>query len=513
MHCSGCGLILGKDPPPDLCSCPRCSRIFRIHAYHVDDGYDRPKILPLDNRKRFAALYVSEVMLRFLLSTRTGRPDFWEPLVIKLEEERLRAFAQDLSWTLTGIYRDPGPHVTESGRPFEKIFKDLEEGLVNTILVSDFTRVTRKDLLALWEKACEHDALVVSVAPHISDRNLAFEEIDYESVADSWGTNDKLDEVWTDEATTTLHKLFDAVGWHWTYYAADLIARSLGSIRLQTWRESDPACQRHHWREVLTNYAIARSRRNGDIGRLPLPELRPCTLCKGHFLDAALPVRFLELTDGTPSYCPNCLRRAFFQREGVHASSHIFAECGPSEIDSPQFVEGATATLCALPNEQLESLLRTVLDRLQASEARAGSELPSNIWLGAVRDLGIVDHLGASSRVESFYKADDGHLATSLGAALLDNWLSANGVNHRPDSRYPQHPTLNPTGTMRSDLLVGDAFVEFLGMRGRDEFEKQIDSRVELARAERRRIVGFYAEDLLSPELMRKKAAPILGAA
>ena len=150
MFCPQCGTIIGRDAPPDLYRCPRCHNVVKVLAFDVRDEVTSPHFVSFDGAKKpLVGLYVSEAMVRLKLSGRSPRSTEWEPLMIALEQERLKAFAKRMGWIMSRTFRDVGPSALDDKRPFGNMEQDLKEGLVNTILVSDFERVPRRDLFHL----------------------------------------------------------------------------------------------------------------------------------------------------------------------------------------------------------------------------------------------------------------------------------------------------------------------------------------------------------------------------
>jgi hypothetical protein len=492
VHCPGCGLIIGKETPAEVCRCPRCAHILRLLRFHVDDGFDRRDYLPVDpSRRRFASLYLSEAMVRFTASTRSARAADWEPLLIELEEECLKSFARGLDWVIAGVHRDPGPREAESARPFARIAADLAGGLSNAILVRDFDRVPRKDLHALHDLGRARGADLYSIEPHPIDPGLRLEDIDFDAIPDAAADHRELERLWSPAAGEALAKLFAATGWHFRHYAPEVLARAIGLEAVRAWKGSDPACRDRSWRDVLSEFAIARARRRGELERLPLPELVTCSLCRRRFLDAALPRRLMELTIGRATYCGVCLGRALL--------------AGADAGDSPADLDAIVSFFRELPRDRFQTFIRMALERLPERGDERPSEPPSNLWLAVAGELGYLDHLGGAARPDTLFKARDGHLGASLGLALLDNWVAARSLSHRPDGRYPLDPELNPASTVRADLVVGQVLVEFLGRRGGDEFKKRFESRVELGRRHGLGVVGVWAEDLVVPAVLERK--------
>ena len=509
MFCPECGTIIGRDAPADLYGCPRCAHVIKVQAFAVVDEVTTPRFVPVEGgKKRLVGLFVSEAMIRFLLSNRTSRAALWEPLLSELEEERLKVFAKGLGWILSRAFRDKGPSQPEAERPFQAMEQDLKEGLVNAFLVSDFDRVPRRDLFRMHELAEAYGVPIYSVAPHPCDPNLAFDNIDYDAVPLSHATNPVLDRH-VDAATVAelTGKAMARFGWLWTYYIADLVANRVGVDKLKAWRADDPTLKDRGWKDVLTYVAIARARGQGALDSLPLPRLGVCELCKRRFLDTAMPLHLAELARFEATYCRNCLARAFFfdeRRYGQHV--------GPAEIDSRRDFEAGVAFIQDLPRDRFAGLVRRVNERLAALTARGISETPSTVWLEAWLGEGELKAYGEVARSDRFWKAADGHLLPSLGAALIDNFLAQRSVPHRLEVKYPRNLQLNPANSLRSDFLARDVHVEFLGMRGQDEFAKNAATRADLAHRMRLGVVGLYAEDLLSPEVMNRKCEPLFKA-
>jgi hypothetical protein len=483
--------------------------VIKVRAFDVVDDVATPRYTSFDgSKKRLVGLFVSEAMIRLLLTNRTIRSEQWEALLVELEEERLKAFARRMGWIISRALRDPGPRAPDKERPFAGVEQDLKEGLINTVLVGDFEQVPRQDLFRLWELTEAHAGALVAVAPHAFDENLQHDNIDYDSVPLEYADNPALaDRLGEEQVDAAIDKAISRFGWLWTYYVADLLAAQMGAETVRTWREQDPTCRERHWKEVLTYFAIARARKTGRAYSIPLPKLLTCASCRRRFLDAAIPLHLAELSRYEAVYCRSCLAQAFFYDDKLYPNY-----VGPPPMDTRRDFEDGVARVQDMARDRFGSLVKRVNEIVKTHEEKGTSESPSVIWLESMAAEGELDTHGAVERSDSFFKAADGHLLGTYGLAVIDNYLTSHAIPHRLDVKYPRNIQLNPANTLRSDLLVRGIHVEFLGMRGHDEFHKQVELRLELARRNRLQIIGIYAEDLVSSNVLERKCEPLLTA-
>jgi hypothetical protein len=104
-------------------------------------------------------------------------------------------------------------------------------------------------------------------------------------------------------------------------------------------------------------------------------------------------------------------------------------------------------------------------------------------WLGALRTAGLVAETWRPSR-GTWCHASDGHRCRSLLEKAVDDWLTANGISHECEPRWPRHPELNPSGAKRADWLLPDAtYVECAGMLESKDYAEKIALKRQLARA------------------------------
>lgn len=92
--------------------------------------------------------------------------------------------------------------------------------------------------------------------------------------------------------------------------------------------------------------------------------------------------------------------------------------------------------------------------------------------------------------------AQDGHTCHSLDEQRIDNWLTANGLDHEREPYYPTHPSLNPKGRRRADWKVGETFIEYFGLIGDPNYEKKMDEKIMLALFSGTDLVAIYPADI-----------------
>jgi hypothetical protein len=92
--------------------------------------------------------------------------------------------------------------------------------------------------------------------------------------------------------------------------------------------------------------------------------------------------------------------------------------------------------------------------------------------------------------------AKDGHICLSLGEKVVDDWLSARGVLHEKEPKYPFHPEFNPRKFLRADWKVKDTLVEYAGMMKDYEYSLKMKKKKSLADEANIDVIILTEEDL-----------------
>jgi hypothetical protein len=64
---------------------------------------------------------------------------------------------------------------------------------------------------------------------------------------------------------------------------------------------------------------------------------------------------------------------------------------------------------------------------------------------------------------------------------------------------------MNPLSNLRADFQIGETYIEYMGFRGQDEFQKKIEEKEELCKRNNLKLVRLYTEDLLSLDIVKRK--------
>jgi hypothetical protein len=94
--------------------------------------------------------------------------------------------------------------------------------------------------------------------------------------------------------------------------------------------------------------------------------------------------------------------------------------------------------------------------------------------------------------------ARDGHLCFSLGEKTVDDLLSELGLSHEKEPRYPQ-------STLRADFLVGDTYVEFLGLKGDLGYDEKTTTKKQLCKAADLPLLLIEPKDLMNRKSLVRK--------
>ena len=128
-------------------------------------------------------------------------------------------------------------------------------------------------------------------------------------------------------------------------------------------------------------------------------------------------------------------------------------------------------------------------------------------WNNALLAAGFTPHRSHSNRM---YKrtntiALDGHRCDSVSEALIDNWLTKNGVAHFRDVPYPS------TGH-KADWGIGEhVFIEYFGLaKNSPRYDRTIRKKRKLCQEHRIKLVEIFASDLYPTEKLGSKLKPLL---
>lgn len=104
---------------------------------------------------------------------------------------------------------------------------------------------------------------------------------------------------------------------------------------------------------------------------------------------------------------------------------------------------------------------------------------------------GIVDESGKMTSRGTQCLAIDGHVCLSLGEKIIDDFLYEHHIGHDKEPSYPE-------GKYRADFLIGKTFVEYFGLAGDVEYDKNSRYKEGLCRKYGISLLSIYPNDLVT---------------
>lgn len=114
-------------------------------------------------------------------------------------------------------------------------------------------------------------------------------------------------------------------------------------------------------------------------------------------------------------------------------------------------------------------------------------------WNNAVKAAGLQPNRSHENRMykRTMTKAKDGHSCDSISEALIDNWLTDNGVKHVRDFPYPN------SGRKADWAIDNTLFIEYFGLAGDSQrYDRDIKTKQKLCKNFGIKLVGIYPRDL-----------------
>lgn len=121
-------------------------------------------------------------------------------------------------------------------------------------------------------------------------------------------------------------------------------------------------------------------------------------------------------------------------------------------------------------------------------------------WFHALVEAGVLDKDARRVGRGTMCLAQDKHLCRSLAEKMIDDWLYAHGIPHKVEPLYPNHKIYNPNKRLRGDWLIGDVFVEFLGLMEDNKYREKIEKKKMIAEENDIRLILIEPHHLASLE-------------
>ncbi|MCE5291151.1 MAG: hypothetical protein LLG14_18215, partial [Nocardiaceae bacterium] len=101
--------------------------------------------------------------------------------------------------------------------------------------------------------------------------------------------------------------------------------------------------------------------------------------------------------------------------------------------------------------------------------------------------------------------AKDGHVCHSLPEKAICDFFTDEGIEHAREPRYPG-------SNLRADFLVGDIFIEYLGLTGTPAYDAKSEQKREIAQANRIKLIELFPEDMVVWPATRQRLIELLTA-
>jgi hypothetical protein len=301
----------------------------------------------------------------------------------------------------------------------------------------------------------------------------------------------RFDDLWTDEAEGKADDLADRYLFYWPW----LIGKALVTSAPETYERilgfaKDPIrpgpshieLNPHAIPEAIATIGAFRLMRRKRTW--PEPSAAVCPTCGQDFWSGDVRPWAIQAF-GPVRYCMDCCfrirngdSRATWFEDDVKAALHeLRAAFGA--IPTQSFAAGRMPH--DGPPEERDQRIRALLAMPPSETIKR--VLRQQDWLGTLRAAGLVGETWRPSR-GTWCHANDGHRCRSLLEKGIDDWLTANGIPHECEPRWPRHPELNPSGAKRADwLLLDGTYVECAGMLENKDYAEKIAVKQQLARA------------------------------
>ena len=101
-------------------------------------------------------------------------------------------------------------------------------------------------------------------------------------------------------------------------------------------------------------------------------------------------------------------------------------------------------------------------------------------WMKSLDLAGVLEggYIQRARGIQVFAK--DGHFCLSLAEKIVDDWLSAHGVPHEKEPKYPFHVDLNPNKLLRADWKVNEILIEYAGLMNDYEYAIKMERKKSL---------------------------------
>ena len=250
-----------------------------------------------------------------------------------------------------------------------------------------------------------------------------------------------------------------------------------------------------HWGNVRRDRAIviATALMHGPFERArarrtwpPAPSY-PCPQICGAHQDAGYLAPWMLEALGPPRYCLDCnirIRTGRVVRSQAEAASGVRRLAAALERIPGQTIHYEPINAYApAKRDEIAAALIVAPDPVWAQKAVKGK------WLDVLKSAGLIEDGWRSSR-GTYCSVADGHPCRSIAERSVDDWLSAHGVTHEPEPRYPG-------SSRRADWRLPDGtLVEYAGLLGDEGYAAKMVEKRRIALEAGVRLIVLVPEDL-----------------
>lgn len=306
--------------------------------------------------------------------------------------------------------------------------------------------------------------------------------------------SDYISEWWSERHDTLMRAEVLRRRWYWD--VSYEVMQTLSPAELQRWRDADPALAELSETQLIRDFSGQRAQELRI--EIPTPDSAPktCNCCSEKFLESSIPPKWLD-AEGYESipYCRVCI-------DCVHRGRK---HCTREEVLS--YIKDVFAEFSCVPTTNWHQILYTqsspqerarVFQILSRRPDRDAVRNTFGTWFEAFAEAGIVDKDGERGYFGTRSVSSDGHVCLSMGERTICEMLTSAGIEHRHEPVYPE-------SRMRADFMIGEAFVEYLGLAGRADYDAKTERKRAHAKAHKLRLELVYPRDLAEQDRLLKR--------
>ena len=241
--------------------------------------------------------------------------------------------------------------------------------------------------------------------------------------------------------------------------------------------------------------------------KLPIPEFkkRLCRFCHRSFTpgvgdETPWDYDFLsdEFSYQTIPFCYKCLKKAFGWPRQKPKSKAAASKALKDFYD----ILGLIPPYNYLNKDFLHKFdiknLENIMEAMQRLPDPDFYKRRFRSWFRALIVSGILPSGARKMSRGTMVLSKDGHTCFSMGEKSIDDWLHQHKIKHKKEVHYPSDPFFNPRGWLRTDWLIKNTYIEFVGLKGEDDYDKKMLLKHELADKKKLQLLEITSHDLVN---------------